>query len=75
MIATRIQRGSFFRIKTGVHFNDGGQSIFGGPLQSLDLVGDVQVSADQRSMTAKLTVEGNPHMTMIATLTRVAELP
>ena len=64
-----------FRIKTGVHFTDGGESIFGGPLQPLNLVGDVQVSPDQQSMTATLTVEGNPSMTMNATLTRIDELP
>ena|ERR1035441_10297228 len=64
-----------FHIQTGVHFTQGGESIFGGALQPQKLVGDVQVSADQQTMTAKLTVVGSPHMTMLATLTRVDELP
>jgi hypothetical protein len=63
------------RIKTGVHFTDGGQSIFGGPLQAQILVGEIQVSDDLRTMTANLTVEGSPQMKLSATLTRVAELP
>jgi hypothetical protein len=62
-------------IQTGVHFREGGQSIFGGPLQAQKLVGEVQVSADQRTATALLTVEGMPNMTLSATLTWVAPLP
>lgn len=63
------------RMTTGVHYTDGGLSIFGGPLRSLKLVGEVEVSDDQRTATAQLSVEGSPNMTMHATLTRVAELP
>jgi hypothetical protein len=33
------------------------------------------VSADQQTMSANLTVEGAPQMTMSATLNRVAPLP
>jgi hypothetical protein len=62
-------------IQTGVHHTDGGISIFGGQLQAQKLIGEVQVSADLRSMTGRLTVEGSPQKILTATLTRVAELP
>jgi hypothetical protein len=63
------------RIQTGVYNTQGGQSIFGGPLRPQVLLGDIQVGADQKTMAATLTVEGNPQMKLTATLTRVAELP
>jgi hypothetical protein len=63
------------RLNTGVHSTAGGQSIFGGPLQPITLIGDVQIAEDQRSATANLTVEGNPQMKLAATFKRVAELP
>jgi len=64
-----------FRIKTGVHNTIGGESMFGGPLEPLKLVGNVEISADMRNMYAKLTVEGDPHMRIDAILSRVAEIP
>ena len=64
-----------FRIKTGVHYADGGQSVFGGSLEPLKLVGNVEISADLRTMYAKLTVEGDPRMRIDAILARAAELP
>ena len=64
-----------FRIKTGIHSTIGGESIFGGPLKPLKLVGNAEVSADMRKLYAKLTVEGDPRMRMDAILSRVAELP
>jgi hypothetical protein len=63
------------RLQTGVHYTQGGQSIFGGPLRPLVLVGDVQVAPDHQSATANLAVEGVAGMHLSATLTRVAELP
>jgi hypothetical protein len=63
------------RIQTGVHSTDGGSSIFGGPPQVQVLTGVIQVSSDQQTATATLTVEGSPHMSIYANLTRVAELP
>ena len=63
------------RIRTGTHFEDGGESIFGGPLVPLKLVGNIELSADVRNLYAKLTIEGDPHMRIDAILTRVAELP
>jgi hypothetical protein len=62
-------------LQTGIHFTEGGGSIFGGPLKAQRYTGEAQVSADQKSMTAKLTVEGDPQMALNSTLTRVAELP
>lgn len=64
-----------FQIDVGVHFTEGGQSIFGGPLVPLTLDGDVRVSDDQRTMTAKLTVDGSPANIVHASLTWVAPLP
>jgi hypothetical protein len=62
-------------IQTGVHNREGGQSIFGGPLQAQKLVGEVQLSVDQQTMSANLTVEGAPQMRLTATLKWVAPLP
>jgi hypothetical protein len=63
------------RLQTGVHYTTGGQSIFGGPLRPMILVGDVHVASDHRSATANLAVEGVTGMHLVATLRRVAELP
>jgi hypothetical protein len=63
------------RLQTGVHYSVGGQSIFGGPLRPMVLIGDVDVSVDHKSATANLTVEGSPGMRLVAALKRVAELP
>ena len=62
-------------IQTGVYNRDGGQDVFGGPLQARKFAGEVTVSADQRSMSAILTVEGAPQMKVTATLSWVAPLP
>lgn len=62
-------------IQTGVYNREGGQDIFGAALQPRKFEGEVQLSADQRSMSANLTVEGAPQMKVTATLTWVAPLP
>ena len=63
------------RIQTGVHNQTGGESIFGGPLRAMVLLGEFQVAKDMQTATANLTVEGQPAMKLTATLTRRAELP
>jgi hypothetical protein len=64
-------------LHTGVHFQAGGESIFGGPLRAMKLVGTFDVSKQnpQKTIMATLTVDGYPEMIMSAVLTRVAELP
>jgi hypothetical protein len=62
-------------LQTGVHFTQGGQSIFGGALQGRKLVGEIVVADDQRTASADLAVEGAPQMRLTATLTWVAPLP
>ena len=61
-------------LETGVHFNEGGQSIFGGPLQGRRYVGEIVVAEDQRTARADLVVEGTT-MKLAVTLTWVAPLP
>jgi hypothetical protein len=63
------------RIQTGVHNQTGGESIFGGPLRPMVLVGEFQLAKDMQTATANLTVEGQAGMRLTATLTRRAELP
>jgi hypothetical protein len=61
-------------LQSGVHYREGGQSIFGEPLQPRRYMGVAQI-VDDDHITAKLTVEGNPEMVLTAILARVAPLP
>jgi hypothetical protein len=62
------------RVDVSIHFSAGGESILGGPLVPYTLVGFADVSEDERQLEASVHVEGNENATIIAMLSKVADL-
>jgi hypothetical protein len=62
-------------IRTGVHFTEGGESIFGGPLRPLHFSGAGTVNANHTEITVTLVEDGHKDLPLRAILTRAAELP
>jgi hypothetical protein len=61
-------------IQTGVHFFEGGSSIFGGAPRAQKLEGELIVNSDQNTIVAVLSPVGEKGLLRV-TLSRVAELP
>ena len=63
------------RIEVSVHFFEGGESILGGPLVPYMLVGNAELSEDERRMTAAVHVDGHENAAIVAILSKVVDLP
>ena len=61
-------------IDVSIHFTQGGESIFGGPLVPHTLVGTAELSDDDRQLDASVHVAGSENAKVVAILSKVVEI-